>query len=129
VTLIALALIVPPAAGAQSAPNGLGNPFDPSASTPPPAQTTTAPVQTAPASSSSSQDSGLGTAGSIALFGGGVLVLGAIAYLIMRDARRSNPRKRARAAIATPAPAPPGARGRRQKRARPAARKRRRKAR
>jgi hypothetical protein len=98
--LLALALSAPPAL-AQA-----GSPFGPL----PPAQTAPAP---APAPSrpstplSNPNDQQVSTLGVLGLFVAGILVILAIAFFIMRDARRSVPRaKRRRKAAPSPVPAP-----------------------
>jgi hypothetical protein len=73
------------AAGAGSA-RGQSSPFAPLPQAAPatPTVTTQAPVTT-------STDSGLSTGAQVLLFGGGAVLLGAIAWLIVRDARSAAP--------------------------------------
>jgi hypothetical protein len=101
--LLALALSAPPAL-AQA-----GSPFAPL----PPAQTTPAPAPspspTPSTPSSNPNDQQVSTLGVLGLFVAGILVILAIGYFIMRDARRSLPRsKRRRKAAPQPGPAPAG---------------------
>jgi hypothetical protein len=100
--LLALPLSAPPAL-AQA-----GSPFAPL----PPAQTTPAPAPTppqTPRTTSNPNDQQVSTLGVLGLFLAGILVILAIGFLIMRDARRSLPRsKRRRKAAPSPAPATAG---------------------
>jgi hypothetical protein len=101
--LLVLALGAPVAA-AQS-----GSPFDPL----PPPQPTPAPAP-APSSpstpSNSSSSEKVSPLGVLGLFVAGIMVVVAIGFFIMRDARRSLPRskRRKKGAPAPPAPRPAG---------------------
>jgi hypothetical protein len=76
------------ALAAPSVALGQGNPFAPPPAAPP--QTTT---EEAPAPTSSTEDDGgsLGTAGEIAIYGLGGLLLFGIGWMVVRDARRRAP--------------------------------------
>jgi hypothetical protein len=81
VLLAILALAAPPAALAQS------NPFAPIPQAPPETQ----PVQQPTNNQTTSDNGSLGTAGEIALYGAGALLLFGMGWLIVRDARRRAP--------------------------------------
>jgi hypothetical protein len=82
--LAVLALATAPAGVAHAQ----GNPIAP---LPQAAPDTTTVVQTPSNNTSSTDDSGLGTAGDILLYGTGLLLLLGIAWLVVRDARRRAP--------------------------------------
>jgi hypothetical protein len=82
--LTVLALAATPAATVHAQ----GNPLAPLPQAP---QDTTTVVQAPADNSSSTDDSGLGTAGDILLYGTGLLLLIGIAWLVVRDARRRAP--------------------------------------
>ena len=87
----AILLAVLALAAAPAGALGQANPSDP-LQQPVPPDTSTVQVQTnANTSSSSTGDSGLGTTGDILLYGAGALLLGGIAWLVVRDARRRAP--------------------------------------
>jgi hypothetical protein len=104
-----LAALVALAFSAPSAFAQAGSPFTPL----PPAQTTPAPAPSPSPSpstpTSNPNDQQVSTIGVFGLFVAGILVILAIGFLIMRDARRSLPRsKRRRRAAPSPGPAPAG---------------------
>jgi len=76
------------ALAAPSVALGQGNPF-----APPPAAPEPTTTEQAPAPTSSTEDDGgtLGTAGEIAIYGMGGLLLFGIGWLVVRDARRRAP--------------------------------------
>jgi hypothetical protein len=82
ISVLALAAL-PAAAVAQQ------NPLAPLPQAPP--DTSTVQVQTTSNTSSTTDDSGLGTTGDLLLYGAGALLLGGIAWLVVRDARRRAP--------------------------------------
>lgn len=112
--LRALAVVVLLAALAMPAPARAANPFGSTPSDVQPAPQT-APVQTVPSTSSGSSTGLSGGAKTALLVGAGVILFG-IAFVIVRDARRSAPSRRhhpAPAGGARGAPAAaPGSRGR-----------------
>ena len=83
IVLVALSLAVPAAALAQS------NPFN----SLPPAQQPTATTPTVTVNNANTQDSGgsISGVGKLAIIGVGALLLGGVAYLILRDARTAAP--------------------------------------
>jgi hypothetical protein len=80
--VIALAVAPATAAHAQSSPL---------APLPQAPQDTTTVVQAPPNNTTSTDDSGLGTAGDVLLYGSGLILLIGIAWLVVRDARRRAP--------------------------------------
>src|SRR3954466_884139 len=82
--IIVLALAAAPAGAARAQ----SNPLAPLPQAP---QDTTTVVQAPANTNTSTDDSGLGTAGDILLYGTGLLLLVGIAWLVVRDARRRAP--------------------------------------